>query len=415
MSGHTIWRYGMVWLLLKHTFLIWPFQLGIENLSPDMLKSLRIHGDISYRVGLITNQTGKDQRGNRTVDILQKKGLRIVYILAPEHGFEGTHLAGKPVGQSVDLATGIPIMSLYGRGGDHTIAGKSVDPAIMRQLDLLVYDIQDSGMRHYTYISTLLSALQSAAEHDKPIIILDRPNFLGPHMEGPLVDPELKSFISIAPIPLRHGMTVGELANYFNKHMLAKPARLRIVEMKDYTRTMTAPFLSSLSPNLSSISAIYGYSFLGILGEINPFSTGVGTPHPFQAIMLPDSSHFPLYEWAKVKTILSKHGIASAPHSAIRNKKSYQGLKLSIADGKKVASFELLIELLLFFKAKGVHFSYSPTFDKAVGTSRIKDLCNGVCSKETVKKYIHMALERFFDQAKDCYLYKPLPEIKGLL
>ena len=121
------------------------------------------------------------------------------------------------------------------------IAGKQIDPTILQQLDALIYDIQDSGMRHYTYISTMLCALEASAEHNKPLYILDRPNFLGLNMEGPLVEPELKSFISIASIPLRHGMTVGELARYFNTHILKKKAPLQVVAMKQYSRIMRAP------------------------------------------------------------------------------------------------------------------------------------------------------------------------------
>lgn len=415
MNGHPLlWPYGIVWILCNF-ILIYPFQLGIENVSPDMLASLRIHGDISYRIGLISNQTSRDQQGNRTVDILKQKGLRIIYILAPEHGFDGLNPAGQPVGQSVDAKTGIPIVSLYGRGGDHTISGKCLDPVLMRQLDILVYDIQDSGMRHYTYISTLLCALEAAAEHGKPIVVLDRPNFLGSSMEGPIVDPQLKSFISIAPIPLRHGMTMGELAYYFNKYVIPKSAQLYVVPMKNYTRIMSVPFLHSLSPNLASLASIYGYSFLGILGEVEPFHIGIGTSYPFQAIMLPDAHHFPTYEWAKVKAILAKYGIGSSLHTAIRRQKNYTGLKLIIPDGKKVTSFALLIELLLFFKEAGVRFSYSNTFDKAVGTSKVRDVCNGICSKEAFKHYIHSSLLHFFKRAKDCYLYEPLPEIKQLL
>ncbi len=415
MSGHPCIRSVILYLLLRSTHLLISFQLGVENISGKILSSLRTRTPISYRIGLITNQTGQDQQGNRTIDILRNKGLRILYIMAPEHGFAGVHPAGKPVGETVDSATGIPIVSLYGRGGDQTIAGKCLDPAIMGQLDMLIYDMQDSGMRHYTYISTLLCALEAAVLHNKPIIVLDRPNFLGPHMEGPLVDPypHLKSFISIAPIPLRHGMTVGELAHYFNKYILPKPARLQVIPMKNYNRTMTAPFLAPLSPNIKSIGALYGYSFLGILGEVEPFNTGIGTPYAFQAIMVPDSYHIPAYEWARLKALLAKHGITSVPHQAIRHNKQYTGLKLMIPDGKKIASFQLLLELLLFFKAVGVKFSYSTTFDKAVGTSHIREFCNGAGAKEALKNYIRSSLTQFFKKAKDCYLYEPLPEIKA--
>src|SRR5207249_6044556 len=141
------------------------------------------------------------------------------------------------------------------------------------ELDCLVFDIQDSGMRHYTYISTLLNTMKIAAEYKKPYIVLDRPNPLGGMMQGPLVQPDLISFISIAPIPLRHGMTIGELAHYFNGHILEKSAILHVIPMHDYNRMngFAGTFLHQLSPNLLSLQSCYGYSFLGLLGEVEPF------------------------------------------------------------------------------------------------------------------------------------------------
>ena len=389
----------------------WPLQLGIENTSLSFLNALTIHNTLSYRIGLITNQTALDHKKNRTVDILREKGLNIVYLLAPEHGFDGRAPAGKPIANSVDKKTGISIISIYGSGGDHTIAGKRINPAIMRQLDLLCYDIQDCGMRHYTYISTLLCALEAAAEYNKPLIVFDRPNFLGAYMEGPLVEPALKSFISIAPIPLRHGMTVGELALYFNKNMLPKPAKLHVVPMNDYKRTITPSFLQALSPNLTSLSSIYGYSFLGILGEIDPFDIGVNTPLAFQTIMLPDSIGFSAAKWQQVREILHKYTIKST-HHAMKGHKGAQctGLRLRIADGKKVESFALLIELLSFFKQAGINLVYSKAFDKAVGTSKIRELSDH--RKKEFLTLINNDLEQFFARAKDSYLYQPLPEIR---
>ncbi|MES2181763.1 MAG: exo-beta-N-acetylmuramidase NamZ domain-containing protein, partial [Pseudomonadota bacterium] len=134
-----------------------------------------------------------------------------------------------------------------------------------------MFDIQDSGMRHYTYISTLYHAMKVAAQYNKQMVIFDRPNPLGARMEGPVVTQQLKSFISIAQVPLRHGMTVGELAWYFNKYELEKPAELHVVRMHGYDRR--ARFVAQnelaqpLSPGLRTEQACYGYSFLGLLGE----------------------------------------------------------------------------------------------------------------------------------------------------
>jgi uncharacterized protein YbbC (DUF1343 family) len=407
MRGRVIlvWAY----IVISYTPNLHAFQLGIENISASLIQSAA-----QLRIGLITNHTGRDQQGNRTVDILQQKGLCISYILAPEHGFEGTQGAGKPVTSAVDQKTGIAIVSMYGAGGDHTMSGKHIDAAIMNQIDMLCYDIQDAGMRHYTYISTLLCVLEAAAHHEKPMIVFDRPNLLGPHMEGPLVDDHLKSFISIASIPLRHGMTVGELAQYFNKYVIEKPAHLHVVTMKDYDRTMSPMWLSSLSPNVSSLAALYGYSFLGILGEVAPFHLGVGTPDAFQTIMVPADCNISLHEWDMITSILNAYGIQCSYHTASRKGRLYTGLKLQITNGMKVASFALLLELLSFFHTAGIALSYSISFDKAVGTDKLKGVYQGTHSLHELKKKINMQLEQFFIKAKDAFLYEPLPEIQRL-
>ncbi len=415
MNGHAGQWFNCIWLTPIFIFTASrPFSLGIENLSDEFLQSLRTKENVSYRVGLISNQTGRDQKGNRTVDILQKNGVRISYIMAPEHGFDGKAPAGKPIANSVDRKTGITIVSVYGRGGDQTISGKRIDPAIIKQLDVLCYDVQDSGMRHYTYISTLLCAMEAAAEHKKPIIIFDRPNMLGPNMEGPLVEPQLHSFISIASIPLRHGMTIGELARYFNKHVLKKPAELRVVKMQGYVRSQQSPFLAQLSPNLSSLQSLYGYSFLGILGEVKPLYIGVGTSHAFRTILLPRLQKFPENEWSKLQAILQKHDIHASNFVFNHKRQSYSGLKLNISDISKVFSFQLILELLQFFKQAGITLSYSSTFDKAVGTQQVKRWCAGSCSSEQIVYKVNADLESFLRKACDSLLYEPAPQLRLL-
>ncbi len=376
MNGHELVQHARVasFMLLTYFTYSWPFKMGVENLSDPSFKKLKPSSGLLPRIGLITNQTSRDQSGRRTVDILKQEGLRIVYLLAPEHGFDGTAPAGKPIVNGVDQKSGIPIVSIYGHGGDETIAGKRIDPAILKHLDVLIYDIQDSGMRHYTYISTMLCALEAAAESDKPIYILDRPNPLGGTMEGPLVDPGLKSFISIASIPLRHGMTVGELARYFNTHVLKKPAPLFVIPLKEYTRTVRAPFLAPLSPNIASEQSLYGYSFLGLLGEVRPFDVGVGTPLAFQVITLPNDQQFPAGAWGQLAVLLKKYTIQASHEMLTRNGTFSTGLRLQFPEKAAFASFELFLAIIQFFKEHGVALSFSPTFDKAMGTPRVRDL-----------------------------------------
>lgn len=413
MSGHVLlrrFRAALLILFICCTY-SWSFRLGVENLSDPAFKLL-INQKVAPRIALISNQTARNNAGQRTVDVLREQGLQISYLLAPEHGFDGKALAGKPVANGDDAQTNIPIMSVYGRGGDHTIAGKRIDPEILKQVDALIYDIQDSGMRHYTYISTMLCALESCAEHGKPLYILDRPNFLGLNMEGPLVEPELKSFISIASIPLRHGMTVGELARYFNVHVLKKKAPLQVISMKEYTRIMRAPFLAELSPNLLTEQSLYGYSFLGLLGEIRPFHVGVGSPLAFQVVMLPDSQKFPLSEWSNLAALFKEYGIRAYTDSMMRNNTPYTGLRLIFPENAQFASFEILLKLISFFRKRNVELSFSPMFDKAIGTKKFKEWYKNSYSLAKLIAESRSELQEFYKKAECCFLYEPHPKIR---
>ena len=387
-----------------------PFKLGNENLAPSLFKRVCPHKkDSSCMVGLITNQSGVDQKGVRTIDHLVTLGCPLRYIFAPEHGFTSVS-AGKEVHDTVDKKTGVQIISLYGNG-----SGKMIAPEYMENIDYLMFDIQDSGMRHYTYISTLLNTLKIAAEYDKPFVVLDRPNPLAGIMEGPLVDPDLISFISIAPIPLRHGMTIGEIAWYFNKHVLSKPAQLHVVKMKNYDRTQgfVGELMSQLSPNLQSLQSCYGYSFLGLLGEIEPFDVGVGTHMAFRCIALPETLHVPHEVWERLQTILSSFGVQSFAyhHVNAKTKKKSRGLRLEFSDVNNLHAFELFITILQFFKKEKINFSFSASFNKAVGTPKVQDMIAGKISERSFFQQIHRDSQQFYKKARSSFLYEPLPTI----
>lgn len=403
--------YSLLFLSLGMAVNTWPFSLGIENISPDIVDLLR--GDATHprTIALVTNQTGCDQQGNRTVDVLLEKGVRVTHILAPEHGFDGTCPAGKLVEDTIDAKTGIPVVSAYGRGGDYSVKGKQIDIAVMKKIDVLCYDLQDVGMRHYTYISTLLCAIEAAAEHAKPFIVFDRPNLLGPYMEGPVVDtdPALRSFISLVPIPLRHGMTIGELATYFNTHFMKKAADLHVVKMCDYKRNEQPLFFKTLSPNLKTIAACHGYSFLGILGEVQPFEVGAGTLFSFQTIMLPDTVRVPAYVWERLRVLLEKYKIRATHHSATKKNQQYSGLRLHFANIMKTASFSLLLDILSFFQKAGIALNFSNLFDKAIGTSLVRKVYVEKGAYQPLYEYTKNGLAQFMKQARDCFLYEPLP------
>ncbi|HSC25118.1 MAG TPA: DUF1343 domain-containing protein [Candidatus Babeliales bacterium] len=388
-----------------------PFKLGVENIPVSLLKKVCPHKKKdSCMIGLITNQTGVDQKGKRTIDILAVDHYAVRYIFVPEHGLNGT-LAERDVHDSIDKKTGISIVSLYGNG-----SGKMITPEHMNNIDVIIFDIQDSGMRHYTYISTLLTTMKIAAEYNKPFVVLDRPNPLGGIMEGPLVDPNLISFISIAPIPLRHGMTIGELAWYFNKHVLEKRVSLHVVKMKGYDRSQgfIGNLIHQLSPNLQSLQSCYGYSFLGLLGEIEPFNVGVGTSMAFRCITLPESMHVSDEVWNRLQTILNSFNIKSYHYHYInkKNKKTNKGLRLEFSDINNVHAFELFIVILQFFKNEKISFSFSRSFDKAIGTTSVQKLLDGTLSEKLFFNHIHKDLQRFYKHAQDSFLYQPWPTIK---
>ena len=397
-------------LLMSSFGEIGAFKLGVENIPASLFKKVCPHKkNSSCMVGLITNQTGVDQTGARTIDILVQHGCVLNYIFAPEHGLNGI-LAERDVHDSVDKKTGVPIISLYGNG-----SGKMIAPKYMNNIDCLVFDIQDSGMRHYTYISTLLNSMKIAAEYNKPFVVLDKPNPLAAVMEGPLVAPDLISFISIAPIPLRHGMTIGELAWYFNKHVCNKPVVLHVVKMKHYDRAQgfVGNLVHQLSPNLQSLQSCYGYSFLGLLGEIEPFDIGVGTPMAFRCIALPESMHVPQGVWERLQTILSAFGVQSFPyhHSNTKNKKKSRGLRLEFSDVNDLHAFELFITIVQFFKREKISFSFSAAFNKAVGTKDVQALITGNMSERLFFKQFHKDLQRFHKCAQSSFFYQPAPVI----
>lgn len=396
-------------LLLMSTILInqaIEFKLGIENIPSHLMEQ---YAKRHWAVGLVTNQTGIDQHGNRSVDVLVKKGFTISAIFAPEHGFEGKVQAEKAVNDAIDTKTKIPIISLYQQD-----SGKKISSQMLQGIDALFFDIQDSGMRHYTYISTLLNVLKAAAQEDKKVVVFDRPNPLGKIMEGPLVDPGLISFISIAAIPLRHGMTMGELAEYFNKYVLEKKADLQVVPMKNYDRAFGLNYESApLSPNIACKASCHGYSFLGLLGEVRPFDVGVGTAHAFQLITLPESLAIAPLLWQQLAVHLKSLGIASVPHRYFNERKQdyYHGLRIEISNINQVCAFNAFIATVLTFKNLGIPLQFNTNFDKAIGSKLIRSFFDGTIAYSAIVKEINVALQLFFKNAQTVFKYVPHPEV----
>jgi uncharacterized protein YbbC (DUF1343 family) len=388
-----------------------PLRLGIDNISTAFQKRLAISKP-NPRYALITNHTGKNLKGQHSIDILRARGFTILYLLAPEHGITGAIAAEKDIAHGYDPISKTPIISLYGNG-----SGKGLTQDIIDNIDGFIFDIQDVGMRHYTYVSTLLRMLQTAVKNQKTFIVLDRPNILGGRMEGPLVSDailERKSFIASAPIPLRHGMTVGELARYFNTYVLEKPTSLYVVPMTGYTRQMVLPdtLAYHLSPNIINKQACYGYSFLGLLGEVRPFDVGIGTKAPFARIGIANTPVTPT-KLAGLRTQLARNGITTqvCTYFNQRKRKDHHGLSLHIDNIETVASFNAFLCVLHFFKDIGTTLEFSEYFDHAVGTDIVRRYVQGHISYAQLKKEINQTLERFFHKARSIFIYDPWPTL----
>lgn len=312
---------------------------GVDVLAADGFAKLK-----GRRVGLITNQTGVLRDGRRDVDAMLQAQVKVTALFSPEHGISG-HEDHANIGNGKDARTGLPIWSLY--------ADERRRPSaeMLKDVDVLVFDIQDIGARFYTYISTLKYAMQAAAEAGLPILVLDRPNPLnGVDVEGPVLDRELMSFVGCSPIALRHGMSVGELARWFNgeEHVGAK---LEVVPMKNWRRTdwwdATSLTWVDPSPNMRSFEAALLYPGVAMLEASPNWSVGRGTPAPFQQAGA---------EWVKgaeLAAYLNRRFVPGVrfyptrfvPESSNLQGRTVEGVRFVVTDRESFSSVRLGLEI----------------------------------------------------------------------
>jgi uncharacterized protein YbbC (DUF1343 family) len=249
---------------------------GLDVLAGQNFAPLR-----GKRIGLITNQTGINHEGKRNIDLMAAAGIKLAAIFSPEHGITGAE-DNERIENAVDVATGVPIYSLY-LGGR-----RRMTPDMLKDVDALVYDIQDVGARFYTYSCTLMYGLEEAAKSGREFYVLDRPNpITGVHLEGPILDQALESFVGCFEIPVRHGMTFGEIARMINGQR-SLGANLKVIPMQGWNRgdwfdsaglTWVDP-----SPNMRSLNAALLYPGVAMLEAAKNYSVGRGTDAPFEQI-----------------------------------------------------------------------------------------------------------------------------------
>lgn len=317
-------------------------ETGLDVLVADSFGSLT-----GKRVGLVTNHTGIDRRGRRGIDLFAAaSNVELVRIFSPEHGLSG-QFDEENVAGGRDAATGVPVVSLY-RPEQRRPA-----PAMLADLDALVFDIQDIGARFYTYISTMAYVIEEAAKADLPVVILDRPNpITGTRVEGPLLDPEFRSFIAYLDIPARHGMTVGELALWFNATK-GLNARIEVVEMRGWKREMWfdqtgLPWVNP-SPNMRSLEQAMLYPGVALLEGMTNYSVGRGTAAPFEFIGA---------DWIDGKQLAKRlnasglrgvqfHPVMRTPSSSNFADKLIEGVRVAVQDRESLEAGRLGLEIAI--------------------------------------------------------------------
>ncbi|MCB0481508.1 MAG: DUF1343 domain-containing protein [Flavobacteriales bacterium] len=230
------------------------------------------------KVGVVANQSSLANE-KHLVDLLIENNVNLVRVFSPEHGFRGTEDAGKKIGDQRDEKTGLKIISLYGKN-------KKPNYDQIIDLDVIVFDLQDVGVRYYTYISTMFLVMQACAEMEKKMIVLDRPNPNGFYVDGPVLDPKFSSFVGMHEVPLVHGMTIGEYARMINGEGWlgdGLKCNLKVITCKNYDHNDFFKLRVKPSPNLPNMSSIFLYPSLGLF-EGTVVSVGRGTDKPFQQI-----------------------------------------------------------------------------------------------------------------------------------
>lgn len=322
------------------------------------------------QVAVVVNQTSRTHQ-QHLVDSLLAASVNVIRVLAPEHGFRGEKGAGEQIEDARDEKTGLPIVSLYG-------ANKKPTPQMLADVDVLIFDIQDVGTRFYTYISTLHYVMEAAAENQVAVVVLDRPNPNGRFVDGPVRQPGFTSFVGLDPIPVLHGMTVGELARMIKGEGWIQHSQaldLTVIPVRHYQRDMAWSLPVPPSPNLPNDTAIRLYPSLCFF-EATAVSIGRGTDLPFQLIghdrvTLGDLSVTPR---SRPQAPLPK--LKDTPLQAM-------DLRSSAIEG---LDLRLLIDTYKQFKQAGIPFFTQPDFmDKLAGTNTLRQAIEAGHSEAQIK------------------------------
>jgi len=377
-----------------------PLELGCDRFIASAWTELR-----GKPLGLVTNQTGLLSSGESLIDALARNpAIRLRALFSPEHGLRGTQSAGLTVRDGRDPATGLPVFSLYGKTRRPT-------PAMLAGIDALLFDIQDVGARTYTYISTLAMVMQTAAALGKSVWVLDRPNPIGGRLvEGPVLEPAFSSFIGLYPLPMRHGMTMGEIARLY-RDAFGIACDLQIIPMRNYARSMlwsdTGLRWVPTSPNIPHFSTALTYLSTGPLGSAG-INSGVGSPAPFALALAPGLDGNALAAALNARAL---EGIRFSPASWTPQRgywrgRELTGVQLHVTEPHRFYSVRAALEILA--AVRGIDpqtLRYSSGWDKVWGSDSVRIMLQRGVAPEAMLAHWQPRLAAFIAEREQVLLY----------
>ncbi|GJQ63847.1 MAG: hypothetical protein SCALA702_29000 [Melioribacteraceae bacterium] len=410
--------------MIKKLFIVLMLSLSISSFAQMVKPGIEVLRDQNFsilegkKVGLVTNPTGVDSKLKSTIDILHEApNVNLVALYGPEHGVRGDIAAGDHVEDFKDPKTGIPVYSLYG-------ATRKPTEEMLKNVDVIVYDIQDNGARSYTYISTMGLVMEAAAEYGNEVVVLDRPNPLGGiRIEGNVAEEGYISFVSQFKIPYIYGLTCGELAKMLNDEKMLEngvQVKLTVVPMEGWTRDMIFPETGlpwvPASPHVPHDNSCFYYSATGVVGELSAVSIGVGYTIPFETFAAKwlDASTF-----AEEMNKLNLEGVVFRPLSykpfyAFGKGEFLKGVQIYFTDYKKVKLLPIQFHFLSVMKKLhpeidvfriGEENNRIRMFDLVNGTKKVREMFSKNYNVEEVEKFWQKDVDDFRVSSTKYYLY----------
>ncbi|GGZ47711.1 exo-beta-N-acetylmuramidase NamZ family protein [Mesonia mobilis] len=348
------------------------------------------------KIGIVGNQTSvifkKSDGYTHLVDSLLSRNMKIEKVFSPEHGFRGKADAGEKVKDGIDTKTGLPLVSLYG-------SNKKPTDEQLKDIEMMIFDIQDVGVRFYTYISTLHYVMEACAENNIPLLILDRPNPNGSYVDGPILERSQQSFVGMHPMPIVHGMTIGEYAQMINgENWLANKVKceLMVIKMKNYDHEKNYSLPIKPSPNLPNDQAINLYPSLCFFEGTN-VNAGRGTTHQFQVFGSPD-----------LNAEVFNYSYTPIPNDGAKHPKNEGQLcyGMNLTSEEKLSEINLGWLIKAYQNTKNKDEFFNNFFPKLAGTQKLQQQIESGMSEQAIKATWQVGLTDFQNTRKKYLLYR---------